>query len=37
MKEVLKNFSGIKDGLIVDATLGRGGHSIEILSKFNKI
>lgn len=35
LKEILKNFSGIKDGLIVDATLGRGGHSLEILSKYN--
>lgn len=35
LKEVLAGFNSIKEGLIVDATFGQGGHSVGILSNRN--
>lgn len=32
IKEVLEGFKNITEGLIIDATIGKGGHAFEILS-----
>lgn len=32
VKEVLRGFRNINEGLIIDATIGTGGHTFEILS-----
>ena len=34
VREILSRFSNIMDGLIIDATIGKGGHSFEILGNY---
>ncbi len=34
IKEVLEGFRNINKGLIIDATIGQGGHTLEIISIF---
>lgn len=32
VREVLQGFKNVNEGLIIDSTIGKGGHTFEILS-----